>query len=94
MNRENKIDNAALMRKVAWLALSLIILSFAAGHAFARDIVSTSFTTPSVDLIDVVEAVQTDQREVQIEMTPDASGNVARMTLSARGDGPCAVDLP
>ena len=76
------------MRKVAWLALSLIILSFAAGHAFARDIVSTSFTTPSVDLIDVVEAVQTDQREVQIEMTPDASGNVARMTLSARGDGP------
>ncbi|MGI9483667.1 MAG: EAL domain-containing protein [Hyphomicrobiales bacterium] len=88
MNKNDKIIFAAFMRKVALLALPLIFLVVAAGSSFARDIVSTSFTSPSVDLVDVIEPVQTDQANVQIEMPPDASGTVSRMTLAARGDGP------
>jgi diguanylate cyclase (GGDEF)-like protein/PAS domain S-box-containing protein len=57
------------------------------GAATARDIVNAALKTPSIDLIPVLEAVETDKAQVAIEI-PDASAQKSLMTLDAKGPGP------
>ncbi|MEM8687115.1 MAG: EAL domain-containing protein, partial [Pseudomonadota bacterium] len=50
----------------------------------ARDVVSTNFTTASVDLTAVLERFETEKPQLAIQMPPDASGSISTMTAVAR----------
>ena len=65
----------------------LAALSAAVATADARDIVNAALKTPSVDLIPVLEAVETDKAQIAIEI-PDSGTQKTLMTLQARGPGP------
>ena len=63
---------------LAWILLS-------AGHgASARDVVSTNFTTSSVELTGILERFETEKPQFVIQLPPDASGTVSTMTAVAR----------
>jgi diguanylate cyclase (GGDEF)-like protein/PAS domain S-box-containing protein len=70
-------------------ALLAIIAALAAegGSADARDIVNAALKSPNIDLIPVLEAVETDKAQVTIEI-PDPAAQKSLMTLQARGPGP------
>ncbi|MGH6873399.1 MAG: 7TM diverse intracellular signaling domain-containing protein, partial [Aestuariivirgaceae bacterium] len=53
----------------------------------ARDVVNAALKSPSIDLIPVLEAVETDKAQVAIEI-PGAAGQKTLMTLQASGLGP------
>jgi diguanylate cyclase (GGDEF)-like protein/PAS domain S-box-containing protein len=55
--------------------------------AGARDIVNAALKSPSIDLIPVLEAVETDKPQVTIEI-PDPGAQKSLMTLQAKGQGP------
>src|SRR5688572_21229512 len=57
------------------------------GEAGARDIVNAALKSPSIDLIPVLEAVETDKAQVSIEI-PDSASQKTRMSLEAKGPGP------
>jgi diguanylate cyclase (GGDEF)-like protein/PAS domain S-box-containing protein len=57
------------------------------GEAGARDIVNAALKSPSIDLIPVLEAVETDKAQVSIEI-PDSASQKTRMSLQAKGPGP------
>jgi diguanylate cyclase (GGDEF)-like protein/PAS domain S-box-containing protein len=65
----------------------LAALSAAYSTASARDIVNAALKTPSIDLIPVLEAVETDKPQVAIEI-PDSGSQTTLMTLQAQGPGP------
>jgi diguanylate cyclase (GGDEF)-like protein/PAS domain S-box-containing protein len=73
--------------------LLTILLAVCAGFtaacsgADARDIVNAALKSSSIDLIPVLEAVETDKPQVAIEI-PDAGRQKALMTLQAKGPGP------
>jgi diguanylate cyclase (GGDEF)-like protein/PAS domain S-box-containing protein len=77
----------ANLRRPLALVLMMGLMFFAQGSALARDIVSTSFTTPNVDLIQVLERARTGETELQIELPADSSGTFPRMTAVAQGPG-------
>lgn len=69
--------------------LTVILVVFAAltatcGVAGARDIVNAALKSPSIDLIPVLEAVETDKAQVSIEI-PDSGSRKSLMTLQAKG---------
>ena len=53
----------------------------------ARDVVNAALKSPSIDLIPVLEAVETDKAQVAIEI-PGAASQKTLMTLQANGAGP------
>ena len=77
----------ANLHRVFFLVLILALGIFVQVPAFARDIVSTSFSTQNVDLIDVIERLKTENPEVQIELPTDSSGTTSKMTAVAVGTG-------
>lgn len=52
--------------------------------ASARDVVSTSFSTNSVDLTAILERFETEKPQFVIQLPPDASGTVSTMTAVAQ----------
>ena len=70
----------------ALLVVVAALLALAQGSA-ARDVVNAALKSPSIDLIPVLEAVETDKAQVAIEI-PGAAGQKNLMTLQASGPGP------
>src|SRR5262245_13287273 len=62
-------------------------LAGASSTAGARDIVNAALKSPSIDLIPVLETVETDKPQVTIEI-PDPAAQKSLMTLQAKGEGP------
>jgi diguanylate cyclase (GGDEF)-like protein/PAS domain S-box-containing protein len=70
----------------ALLVVFAALLAFSQG-ADARDVVNAALKSPSIDLIPVLEAVETDKAQAAIEI-PGAAGQKTLMTLQANGPGP------
>ena len=60
------------------------VLLWAGQTVHARDVVSTNFTTASVDLTAVLERFETEKPQFAIQLPPDASGTISTMTAVAR----------
>ncbi|HEY7764053.1 MAG TPA: EAL domain-containing protein, partial [Aestuariivirgaceae bacterium] len=76
------------IRRLLILLMAIVaMLAADGGAAMARDIVNAALKTPSIDLIPVLEAVETEKAQVAIEI-PDPSAQKSLMTLEARGPGP------
>lgn len=70
----------------ALLVVFAALLVHSQGSA-ARDVVNAALKSPSIDLIPVLEAVETDKAQAAIEI-PGAAGQKTLMTLQANGPGP------
>jgi hypothetical protein len=75
------------IRRLTLFMAIVATLAAGCGAATARDIVNAALKTPSIDLIPVLEAVETDKAQVAIEI-PDAGAQKSLMTLDAKGPGP------
>src|SRR5687767_9704160 len=76
------------IRRFLTALLAIVAALAAAGDvANARDIVNAALKSPNIDLIPVLEAVETDNAQVTIEI-PDPAAQKSLMTLQARGPGP------
>ena len=75
------------IRRFLTALLALVAALAMAGGADARDIVNAVLKSPNIDLIPVLEAVETDQAQVTIEI-PDPGAQKSLMTLQAKGPGP------
>ncbi len=54
----------------------------------ARDIINAALKTPSIDLIPVLEAVETEKSQVSIELAGSNGTQKTRLTVQAAGPGP------
>ena len=77
----------AVRRLSALLAVACLVLSLAL-PARAGQSVNAAFTAPSINILPMLKFYESPQRQVQIELPPDAAGRTALMTLEARGNAP------
>jgi diguanylate cyclase (GGDEF)-like protein/PAS domain S-box-containing protein len=76
------------IRRFLTVVLAIVaVLAAGSSLAGARDIVNAALKSPSIDLIPVLEAVETDKPQVTIEI-PDPGAEKSLMTLGAKGPGP------
>ncbi|MDP4823877.1 MAG: PAS domain-containing protein, partial [Aestuariivirgaceae bacterium] len=69
------------------LLLAVAFVALPETGASARDLVNAALRVPSIDLMPVLEKVQTDKAEVSIKV-PQAKGPGTLMSLKAKGPGP------
>ena len=69
------------------LFLAVAFLAFAETGASARGQVDAALRAPSIDLMPMLEKMQTDQPEVTIKVS-ESKGPGTLMTLQAKGPGP------
>lgn len=63
------------------------MLAVAATGAAARDLVNAGLRVPSIDLMSVLDKVETDKQAAGVKL-PEAKGQNTLMTLEAKGPGP------
>jgi diguanylate cyclase (GGDEF)-like protein/PAS domain S-box-containing protein len=69
------------------LILAIAMLALGTTGASARDLVNAALRVPSIDLMPVLEKMQSDQPEATIKV-PQAKGPGTLMNLQAKGPGP------
>lgn len=83
----NRVRGIRRLSAVCILLLAVAVAALAGTTASARDLVNAALRVPSIDLMPVLEKVQTDKAEISIKV-PQAKGPGTLMSLQAKGPGP------
>ncbi|HKQ95554.1 MAG TPA: PAS domain-containing protein, partial [Aestuariivirgaceae bacterium] len=75
-------------RLIHLLSVVAALLFVSCGTAAARDIVNAALKSPSIDLVPVLETVETEKEQVAIEIPNVTGTQKTLMTLQAIGPGP------